>query len=124
MKKILFAFMTLTFWTSCVKEGKKAEDETANHCPVISVLSVPAEVLAAFQTVYPKQTVLIWFKKDTAGYAAFFVNGGDQRKLAEFTPAGTFISEKIDVDYDGNFEDSTGLPASKASAICECVVPE
>lgn len=124
MKKLFFAFLTLTLWTACVKEGKKAEDEPSLHCPVISALSVPTEVLAAFQTLYPKQSALIWFKIDTAGYAAFFINSGNQRKLAQFSATGTFISEKMDVDYDGNFEDSTGLAASKTAAICDCVLPE
>lgn len=124
MKKILFAFMSLTLWTACAKEGKKVEDEPTNHCPVISALSVPAEVIAAFQTAYPKQTVLVWFQKDSTGYAAFFVNGGNQRKLVEFSASGTFVSEKIDVDYDGNFEDLSGIADSKSSFQCECVVPE
>lgn len=123
MKKIIFALFCLTFWSGCVKEGKKSEDEPSNQCPTINALSVPTEVLTAFQMVYPKQTVLIWFKNAPTGYAAFFINGGNQRKLAEFTGAGIFISEKIDIDYDGNFEDSSQASVSKTSIQCECVVP-
>ncbi|MDE3142765.1 MAG: hypothetical protein KGL19_01340 [Bacteroidota bacterium] len=127
MKKILFTLFVITLLTSCSKEGKTESDELQNHCPVITALSVPPKVLSAFQTSYPNETAIIWFQKDTIGYCAYFIKQGNQRKLAEFTASGVFVSEKSDIDNDGNFEDSTAAPGSKTTTtttVCECIVPE
>ncbi len=48
----------------------------------------------------------------------------NQRKLAEFTPSGVFVSEETDNDKDGNFKDSTGISAPKGISVCECEIPE
>lgn len=124
MKKILFALIAITVWVSCSKEGKKVSGELENHCPVVSASAVPTAVLSAFQTTYPKETAVTWFQKGAIGYCAYFIQLGTQRKLAEFTTAGMFVSEKIDIDYDGNFEDSTGLSGAKITTVCECSIPE
>ncbi len=124
MKKILFTLLVVSILASCSKEGKKDSEEKENHCPVISASAVPVEVLSAFQTTYPKETVVTWFQKDAIGYCAYFIKQGNQRKLAEFTTTGIFVSEKADIDYDGNFEDSTGIAGSKTTTVCECAIPE
>ena len=118
MKKILFATIVIAFLISCSK------DENENPCPVVNKNLVPAMVKTGFQAKYPSDSVITWFKKDSIGYCAYFIQPVNQRKLAEFTPMGTFVSEELDVDHDGNFEDSTGHSGPKGTTVCECEIPE
>lgn len=124
MKKVLCTLIVVSFLVSCSKDGKKENDEKENHCPVVNESLVPVEVLSAFQTNYPKEAVVTWFQKGAIGYCAYFIIQGNQRKLAEFTNTGILVSEKSDIDYDGNFEDSTGIAGSKTATVCECAIPE
>lgn len=124
MKKVILAILLFTSLVSCTKESKKEGSEIVKHCPVIPLASVPPAVLLAFQIKYPKETVISWFQKDSLGYSAFFNQLGNIRKLAEFTNSGELLSEKIDLDYDGNFEDSTGHTSTKTTTVCECSIPE
>lgn len=124
MKKSILAILLFTSLLSCIKESKKDSSEIVNHCPVIALSSVPAAVLLSFQVNYPKETVISWFQKDSIGYSAYFNHLGNIRKLAEFTNSGELLTEKIDLDYDGNFEDTTVNMSAKKTTVCECSIPE
>ena len=124
MKKLLFAVSVVALVVACSKESKKDGNETENLCPVVSASAVPAEVISGFQTKYPGDSVITWFKKDSIGYCAYFIQPVNQRKLSEFTPTGTFVSEELDTNQDGNFEDSTGHSGPKGETVCECEIPE
>ena len=124
MKNILFAVITVALLIACNKEGKKEGDEKENHCPVIARSAVPLIVKDSFAVRYPSMTVNTWFQKDSIGYCAYFIQPVNQKKLAEFTGTGVFVSEEIDIDHDGNFEDSTGHSNPKMPGVCECEIPE
>lgn len=108
--------------SSCEKNGKDKEE---NHCPVIAESAVPQIVKDSFAVRYPSLTVSTWFQKDSVGYCAYFTQPVNQKKLAEFTTTGIFISEEMDADNDGNFEDSTGTSNPKLpGSSCECEIPK
>lgn len=109
-------------FTSCSKEGKK--DGNENHCPVIAASAVPQAMKDSFAVHYPSMTLDTWFQKDSIGYCAYFIQPVNQRKLAEFTTTGIFVMEEVDIDHDGNFEDSTGNSNPKVPSVCECEIPE
>lgn len=121
MKKILFYVAVTTLIISCSK-NEKTENE--NHCPAIAATAVPQIVKDSFAVRYPTITVNTWFQKDSIGYCAYFIQPVNQKKLAEFSRTGVFISEEIDIDHDGNFEDSTGHSDPKLPGVCECEIPE
>ena|ERR1700730_5316972 len=123
MKTFLITLIAVTLMVACSKEGNKEGNETENHCPIISASAVPAQVVTAFQTKYPGDSVITWFKKDSVGFCAYFIHPVNLKKLAEFTPTGTFVSEELDIDHDGNFEDSTGNSGPKGTTGCECEIP-
>ena len=125
MKRFLIAMSVVASLIACSKESKHGGHESENHCPVVSASAVPAVVVSGFHTKYPSDSVMTWFKKDSVGYCAYFIQPVNKRKLAEFTPTGIFVSEELDIDHDGNFEDSTGTSGPKGSpAACECEIPE
>lgn len=124
MKTILLTFGILSMLTACNKENKKDGNENENHCPVIAAGTVPQVVKDSFAVRYPSTTVTTWFIKDSVGYCAFFIQPVNLKKLAEFGTSGVFVMEEIDGDHNGDFEDSTGIPGSKASSVCECEVRE
>lgn len=111
-------------FTSCSKEGKKDGNENEKHCPVIAASTVPQAVKDSFAVHYPSMTVNTWFQRDSVGYCAYFIQPVNQKKLAEFSVSGLFIAEEIDIDHDGNFEDSTGNSNPKVPGVCECEIPE
>ncbi len=121
MKKILVYVAVTTLIISCSKNGKT---ENENHCPAIAATAVPQIVKDSFAVRYPTMTVNTWFQKDSIGYCAYFIQPVNQKKLAEFSRTGAFISEEIDIDHDGNFEDSTGHSDSKVPGVCDCEIPE
>ena len=120
MKKILFASVVIALFISCSKNEK---DENKNPCPLVDKSLVPAVVKTGFQSKYPSDSVITWFKKDSIGYCAYFIQPVNQKKLAEFTPSGTFVSEETDIGPNGNFEDSTGNSGPKLTTVCECEIP-
>jgi hypothetical protein len=120
----IVAISSMMFFASCSKDGKKDGNETENHCPVIAATAVPQVVKDSFAVRYPSLTVNTWFQKDSIGYCAYFIQPVNQKKLAEFTKTGSFIMEEIDLDHDGNFEDSTGHSDPKLPGVCECEIPE
>lgn len=126
MKKMILVLSVASLFVACTKESKKDknENEKENHCPVVSASAVPASVVSAFQTKYPGISVNTWFQKDNIGYCAYFIQPPNQKKLAEFTTAGVFVSEELDTDHDGNFEDSTGTTGTKSTTACECEIPD
>ena len=124
MKKLLFALSVLVLVIACSKENKNDGNESENLCPVVSASSVPPAVISGFQTKYPGDSVITWFKKDSIGYCAYFIHPVNQRKLSEFTSTGVFVSEELDTNQDGNFEDSTGTSGPKGTTVCECEIPE
>ena len=119
---VLMALVSSLIIISCNKEGKKEGSE--NPCPVIAATAVPQVVKDSFAIRYPSMTVNTWFQKDSIGYCAYFIQPVNQKKLAEFSRTGAFISEEIDLDHDGNFEDSTGHSGTKVSGVCECEIPD
>ena len=119
MKKVLFMFGLIIVLAGCEKEARDSEE---NECPVVEASAVPATVTSAFTNKYPSETVIKWFQKDNTGYCAYFLHNVNQRKLAEFSTSGTFISEEADDDHDGKFEDSTGTAGIKTPNECECEV--
>ena len=108
-------------FSSCSKEGKS---ENENHCPGVDASAVPQIVKDSFAVRYPSMMVNTWFQKDSIGYCAYFIQPVNQKKLAEFTIVGVFVSEEIDIDNDGNFEDSTGISNPKIPGTCECEIPK
>ncbi len=124
MKQVLIAFGVAAILASCSKEDKKKEDEKENHCPEIAASAVPQTVKDSFSLRYPSMTVNTWFQKDSIGFCAYFIQPVNQKKLAEFSTTGNFLSEEIDIDHDGNFEDSTGHSNPKVPEVCECEIPE
>lgn len=124
MKTILFVAGFIGLLAACNKEGKKESNETENPCPTIAASAVPQIVKDSFAVRYPSMTVNTWFQKDSIGYCAYFIQPVNQKKLAEFSKTGAFISEEIDIDHDGNFEDSTGHSDHKVPGVCECEIPE
>jgi hypothetical protein len=121
MKKILFITVAIALLIAC---SKKENNEDENTCPVVDKSLVPVMVKSGFQTKYPSDSVITWFKKDSIGYCAYFIQPVNQRKLAEFTPLGVFVSEELDIEHDGDFEDSTGHSNPKNGSVCECEIPD
>lgn len=122
MKKILLiTALFILLFISCSKKENNEPD--TSPCPAISADAVPSVVTAAFQNIYPSDTVITWFRKDSIGYCAWFIQPPSANKLSEFSNSGAFIQEEIDLNQDGNFEDSTGQ-SIKGTAGCECQVPE
>ena len=121
VKKIFYTSVIIAFFISCSKNEK---DENENPCPIVDKSLVPAVVKAGFQSKYSSDSVITWFRKDSIGYCAYFIQPVNQKKLAEFTVSGTFVSEEMDIDQDGNFEDSTSNSGPKLTAGCECEIPE
>ena len=120
MKK-LFAMIvagTILFF-SCNKEGK---DKAETLCPVVAANLVPQVVKDSFAVRYPGTTVTTWFNKDNVAFCAFFTISNVE-KLAEFANNGTFIKEDIEMDHDGEQEDSTGT-GGKPITGCECETHE
>jgi hypothetical protein len=124
MKTFLFSLSVMALLVACSKEGKKDGNENELPCPVVNASAVPKVVVTAFQTKYPSDSVITWFQKDSTGYCAYFIQPVNQRKLAEFASSGAFVSEEIDMDHNGNFEDSTGHSGPKGITTCECEIPE
>lgn len=124
MKMILLAISVMGLLVACNKEGKKEGNESDNHCPNIAETAVPQIVKDSFAVRYPSMTVNTWFRKDSIGYCAYFIQPVNQKKLTEFTNTGVFIQEEIDIDHDGNFEDSTTHSGPKGPGGCECEIPE
>lgn len=104
----------------CSKESKDNE----KHCPEIVAASVPQIVKDSFAARYPSLIVSTWFQKDSIGYCAYFIQPVNQKKLAEFSKTGVFVMEEIDLDHDGDFEDSRGTSGPKVPGVCECEIPE
>ncbi|HYM93419.1 MAG TPA: hypothetical protein VET23_04720 [Chitinophagaceae bacterium] len=137
MKKIIFlntipailgfalpTIITAVFFISCTKESKKDSKEAENACPAIAATAVPQVVKDSFAVHYPSMPVITWFKKDSIGYCAYFIQPVNQKKLAEFSGTGLFLSEEIDLNHDGNFEDSASNSNIKIPGVCECEIPE
>jgi hypothetical protein len=123
MKIVLCEICAIGLLAACTKENNK--DEKENHCPVIAASQVPSAVIAGFNAKYPSQSVVTWFQKDSVGFCAYFISAVNKKTLAEFTPTGTFVSEEVDIDHDGNFEDSTDTGGGpKENSTCECEIPE
>lgn len=118
MKKLVFATIITALLISC------SRNENKNPCPVVDKTLVPVVVKEGFQSKYPSDYVITWFKKDSIGYCAYFIQHINQRKLAGFTPSGTFVLEEIDINQDGNFEDSTEHTNPKGGSVCECEISE
>lgn len=121
---IIAVILTSVLFLSCSKEEKKGSGEIENRCPIITAAAVPQVVKDSFAIRYPSMTVNTWFQKDSIGYCAYFIQSVNQQKLVEFTRTGFFVSEEIDMDHDGNFEDSTGHSSPKIPSVCECEIPE
>lgn len=124
MNKTLLVVTVVALLAACNKEGKKDGKETENHCPAIAATAVPQVVKDSFAIHYPSMAVNTWFQKDSIGYCAYFIQSVNIKKLAEFSRTGVFILEEIDIDLDGNFEDSTGHSDPKIPGVCECEIPE
>ena len=121
MKKLLFATLITALLISC---SKNENNDTENACPVVDKSLVPAVVKTGFQAKYPSDSVITWFKKDSIGYCAYFIQPVNQKKLAEFSSLGVFVSEESDIDGDDDFEDSTGHSNPKGNTVCECEIPD
>lgn len=119
MKKIIILFSIAVVAASC---SKKDKNEKENHCPSIAANAVPQAVKDSFAVRYPSVSVNTWFLKDSVGYCAYFIQPANQKRLAEFSRTGNFLYEEIDMNKDGNFEDSAGLSNSKQPAACECEI--
>lgn len=124
MLKTIIVVAGMALLTSCTKKEKDKSTEAERHCPTISQSAVPPVVVSAFQTRYPSNLVITWFQKDSVGYCAYFIQSPNLKKLAEFTPSGSFVSEETDLNHDGQFEDSTGTVNPKSPTVCNCEIPE
>ncbi len=121
MKTFFLDIFIITILASCNKKDNH-EPET-RICPAINRNAVPVVVIAAFQNKYPSDSVDTWFRKDSIGYCAYFIQNDSVEKLAEFSNTGSFIQENIDYDNDGDFEDSASLSTHKITG-CACEIPE
>ena len=119
MKKLIFVvFIILGVFFSC----KKEEKELKNLCPIVMASDVPNAVKESFLKIYPSTTVSTWFYKDSSSYCALF-SVGTIKKLAQFDIKGDFIRESVELDQEGEHQDSTGI-GSKTSEGCECEIPD
>lgn len=121
MKYTVLTAAAIILFIACKK--KETTEPEAAACPAISSSVVPAVVIDSFKSRYPSDSVLTWFRKDSIGYCAYFIMPVAQQTLAEFSNDGSFVQEEIDINHDGNFEDSTG-ESPKNTTGCECVIPE
>lgn len=115
--------ITLIFIISILSCSKEGENNNDNHCPVVDASAVPQIVKDSFAVRYPSMTVNTWFQIDSLGYCAYYIQPVNQNILANFTTVGVFVSEEIDIDHDGNFEDSTDTQNPKITRTCECEIP-
>lgn len=115
-------FILSIAFTSCSKEKNK-DKEKENLCPVVAANVVPQVVKDSFSFRYPSLVVNTWFRKDSIGYCAYFIQPVNQKKLAQFTAAGVFVKEEIDNDHDENSEDSPDTSNHKITGSCECEIP-
>jgi hypothetical protein len=121
MKAAFIFLASAALFVACCKEDKA---ETENHCPVIAASAVPQAVKDSFALRYPSLHVNAWFFKDGNNYCAYFIEPINQKKLAMFSANGIFLSEEVDLDRDGNFEDSTSGSGPKSTTGCECEIPD
>lgn len=125
MKKIAVIVVALISFASCLKkETKETKEAKENPCPAIDKSLVPQTVKAGFQNKYPSDSVITWFRKDSIGYCAYFLQSSSIKKLAEFDNAGLFLSEETDNHQQENHEDSSDVNNPKGDSGCECEIPE
>jgi len=111
----------IIIFIACRKKENNEPETVA--CPVINSYAVPALIVDSFSMRYPLDNVITWFRKDSIGYCAYFVDTTGKQILAQFGNDGGFVLQEIDLNHDGNFEDSTGQPIKGAEG-CECMIPE
>lgn len=121
MKQIILTAAAIILFYSCTKKETTEAKEKA--CPTIDQGLVPAAVKSSFQNKYPSNSVITWFRKDSIGYCAYFLQSASIKKLAEFDNTGLFVKEETDNNQKGNFEDSTKVNGGKGTG-CECEMPE
>ena len=114
---LIFTCLPLLF-LACEKHDKEKKE---NVCPIVSASAVPQVVKDSFALRYPATNVTTWFNKDSVAFCAYFITNTNIEKLAEFTNSGNFISEEIEMQQNGQHEDSTGT-GGKVSSGCECDV--
>ncbi|MDQ6724379.1 MAG: hypothetical protein M3Z01_08980 [Thermoproteota archaeon] len=121
MKKIFFLLSLSAILYSCEKDKCHEKDkEVKNLCPIVLKNSVPLPVQDSFAVRYPADVVSTWFFKDSSNYAALFTDSGIE-KLAQFSINGAFISEQIEIQQEGDHQDSTSAGKSEG---CKCEVPD
>lgn len=111
----------IVLFSSCAKKETTETKEKA--CPTIDKTLVPVVIKNSFQNKYPADSVITWFRKDSIGYCAFFIQTPSIKKLAEFDNTGLFLKEEADNNQQGNHEDSTQVNGVKGAG-CECEIPE
>ena len=113
MKKVfLGVIITAVVFISCSKEGNENDE---NLCPVVAAGLVPQVVKDSFAIKYPATAVTTWFNKDSVAYCAFFTISG-VNKLAQFANNGNFIKEEIEIEQEGDHQDTTG---KTTGCVCE-----
>jgi hypothetical protein len=122
IKLIVSALGFVFVFETCTKEKKNNDNERL--CPTVMAVLVPQIVKDSFAVKYPSVSVITWFQNDSIGYCAYFLQSGNIRKLAKFTTTGVFVLEEIDVDNNGDFEDTTGNSNPKKPGECECEISE
>ena len=116
MKKLfLGVIIAAVIFISCSKEGNKNDE---NLCRVVAASLVPQVVKDSFAVRYPSTTVTTWFNKDSVAYCAFFTISG-VNKLAQFANNGSFIKEEIEIEQDGDHQDTTGTGGKTTGCVCE-----
>ncbi len=121
MKKVFLIATVSLIVMACSK--KEANEKNEIPCPIVDKAMVPTVVITGFQTKYPSDTVITWFRKDSIGYCAYFIQPVNLKKLAQFDDAGIFVKEEMDTDNNGELEDSTGT-GHTGNIGCECEIPK
>lgn len=101
---------------SCKKDGKENNDTL---CPVVAASAVPQVVKDSFSIRYSATSVITWFNKDSVAFCAFFIDTASIEKLVQFANNGSFIKEEVEIQQDGQHEDST-VTGGKVTVGCEC----
>lgn len=93
-----YLFILGIIMSSCAKEHKSDKEE--KHCPSIATSTVPKIVKDSFALKYLAMSAITWYQKDSIGHCAYFIRPVTQKVLAEFNPAGHFISEDHSSDHE------------------------
>lgn len=116
---VLFILLLLSVFLSLSSCEKEKNHKAENLCPVVAESLVPQLVKDSFIARYPATLVTTWFYKDSSSYCAL-ITISSVEKLAHFEIDGAFINEEIEVQQEGEHNDSTSTGGVKSLIGCAC----